>query len=301
MSEIRETPLSGSTGGRSEQIQGHPLQRESTHLRDQLADLLLHLNNDAPDISDIEDLDALLDRLEEVIPLPDSLHSDTEMDLEQFHREHASIFDAVKAAPPTPPLAKERRTHSSFARLLPAAAVLVISLCTVSAQAFGLNVFTSFVRWTSEIFHLSDSTTSSATVRIRPLEEGEETTYDTLEEALAAFGIDAPIVPKEIPERFELVEVIAAQRVTGVQILAVYESKNGSIQIQYKEENLDFFALEKEYGYVDFHDVENVEHYLLSDLGRQKAIWQNGDFECVISGDVSEQEIKTMIDSIYKE
>lgn len=302
MSEARKAPPFNSAGGSSEQIQGHPIEREAqiARLQDQLAELLFQTDENGPGL---EELDGLLDRLDEVSPPPEGLLSSPEEELAQFHRQYAPVFEAVETAASSAPSPSPDRRHSSrrLVRLLPIAAALVLLFCTVTAQAFGTDLFSIFVRWTSEVFRLGDSSASTAIVRVRPLEEGETTGYDTLEEALAAFGIDAPIVPKEIPERFELVEVTATQRKVGIWICANYQSKDGSLQIQYREEQIDSFSLEKERGNIEPYFAEEIEHYLLTDLGREKAIWQNGDLECTIIGNVSSEELKSTIDSIYKE
>ena len=141
-----------------------------------------------------------------------------------------------------------------------------------------------------------------AVVRLHPLDVGEEATYESLEEAVAAFGIDAPIVPKEIPEGFELVETRVVNQETGILIYATYKSTDGDLQIRYRETAArEFSALEKENGVVNSHFMSGIEHRLISDMGWQKAVWRNGDFECMIAGAISEQEIMDMVDSIYRE
>lgn len=303
MSEIRRNPAFSGDGGHSEQIQGHPVQDgpEFERLHDQLADLLFP--EDDGEI-DSEALDALLDRMEEVCPLPASLSTDPEEGLERFRRRYGSVMEdmAADTAPDISPVPGKRHSIKPFARALPFAAALILLLGTVTAQAFGVDVFSAIARWTAEIFRLDGGSTPYAVVRLHPLDVGEEATYESLEEAVAAFGIDAPIVPKEIPERFELVEVKAKQWEIGLLIYADYESKNGFFQIRYREKaNPDFNALEKENGNINIYVAEGFEHYLLTDLDRQKVVWQNGVLECQIFGNISDQEIKMMIDSIYRE
>lgn len=303
MSEIRRDPAFSGAGESSEQIQGHPDLGEAQfeRLQDQFADLLYP--SDGGEI-DVEALDALLEQMEAASPLPTSLSTDPEEGLERFRRRYASVIEAAGAGTgaETPSVPEKRHSKKPFARMLPIAAVLILLLGTVTAQAFGVNVFAVIARWTSEIFRLDGGSTPYAMVTVRPLEEGEEATYDTLEEAVAAFGIEAPLVPKEIPERFELVEVRAFGEKLGVLIYAVFESEDGKIQIRYKEaEPKNFNTVERENIKVDSYFKGGIEHRLTSDLEKQKAVWQNGDFECRITGDISEQEIKSMIDSIYRE
>lgn len=297
MSEIRREPAPGSAGGSSEQIQGHPTERET--LQNQLMDLLFHPAGGEPDL---QALDALVDRLEEIDPMPGGVTA--EESLEQFRRRYAPVFEAENAASAgEPPLRPGKRFFQRpFAKALPVACALVLLFGTATAQAFGLDVFSAIARWTSEIFRLDNRAAPYAAVTVRPLEVGEEAVYGTLEEAVAAFGIDAPIVPREIPEGFELVEVKAAQKELGLLIYADYESENSYFQIRYREtDNQQFNSLEKEFGEADVYFINEVKHYLFSDFDRKKAAWQNGELECKISGYISEQEIKTMINSIYEE
>ena len=303
MSEIRRNPAFSGAGEHSERIQGHPVQDgpEFERLHDQLADLLFP--EDGGEI-DGEALDALLDRMEEVCPLPASLSTDPEEGLKRFRRRYASVLEAADAEtgeePPAEP--EKRRSKKPFAKALPLVAVLILLLGSMTAQAFGLNVFSAIARWTAEVFRLDGGSTPYATVTLHPLEVDEEATYDTLEEAVEAFGIDSPIVPKEIPEGFELVRAWAAHRKTGVLIYAEYKSEDGDLQIRYNETTArKSNAVERENESVDSYFKNGIKHQLTSDLGRWKAIWQNGDFECRITGDVSEQEIMDMIDSIYME
>lgn len=305
MSEIRKDPAFSGAGESSEQIQGHPIESEIQfeRLQDQFSDLLSP--SDGKDI-DIEALNALLEQMETVSPLPASLSTDPEEGLERFRRRYASVIETADAgdAEETPSVPEKRRLHSikPFARALPIAAVLILLLGSVTAQAFGLDVFSAIARWTSEIFRLDGGSVPYAAVTIRPLEVDEEATYESLEEAVKAFGIDAPIVPKDIPERFELIAVTAACYKMGILIRANYESEDGYLQIRYREaEAQEFTTLEMENGIVDSYFAKGIQHRLVSDLGRQKATWQNGDFECRIAGDISKQEIIDMIDSIYRE
>lgn len=301
MSEIRRDPASSGAGESSEQIQGHP-ETQIERLQDQLADLLYP--SDGGEI-DAEALDALLEQMEAVSPLPASLSTDSEEGLKRFRRRYASIVEAADtgAKAEASPAPVKRRSIKPIARALPFAAALVLLFGTMTAQALGVNVFSTIARWTAEIFRLDGGSVPYATVTARPLEVGEEAAYESLEAAVEAFGINAPIVPKEIPERFELVQVTAACHKMGILIYADYKSEDGELQIRYNEVAAqEFNTLERENeDIVGSYMKSGIEHGLISDLGRQKATWQNGDFECKITGDISKQEIKKMIDSIYRE
>lgn len=299
MSDARRDPASGRAGDDSAQIQSH-LNDPREQLQDELADFFFQADEEA---FCSEKLDALLDALDAADPLPETEAFDTEKSLERFHEKYAPLFNALNADTAAVPVSSPGKKHSNRAlfKLLPIAAVLVLLLGSVTAQAFGWNIFGAIARWTSEIFRMGSDSTPYATIQTNPLAEGEEAYYDTLEEAVEAFGITEPIVPSWIPERFELTRVWATNQSGGVIICADYVSSNGILQIRYKEiKNVDFSSLEQESNNVEAHFKGGVKHYLLSDLDREKAFWQNGELECRISGNVSEDEMKDIIDSVYK-
>lgn len=297
MSNIRKEPERGGMGGDSGQIQGHLIQKELSYeqLQDQLVDLLVQPENEE---TDIEAVGPLLDRLEELSPFPEEL--DMEKSLERFHRQYAPVFDAVSAQEKVSSLpAEKKRLRLSFSKAIVIAAALLLLLCT-AAQALDLDIFSSIVRWTSEIFGFSSHSPSFAAIQRNPLKEGETANFDSLEEAVAAFGIEAPIVPKEIPERFELVSVEASNWYTGIKIYADYSCKDGFLQVEYREiSGQNFDTIEKEYGDAVPYRAGGLSHYIMSDHQYQIAFWPNGDFGCQVYGTVSEQELKSIIDSIY--
>ena len=172
---------------------------------------------------------------------------------------------------------------------------------SVTCQALGVNILGVIARWTTEVFRLQSSSTPYATIQTVPLDKGEEAHYDSLEDAMEAFGVTAPIVPRWLPERFELVDVTAERKTSGILVYADYLSNGAVLQVRYKEvESIDFSSLEQENDNVEVYSSGGLKHYLLSDMGRQKAVWQNGELECQVTGDVTRQEIKKIIASIYK-
>ena len=51
--------------------------------------------------------------------------------------------------------------------------------------------------------------------------------------------------------------------------------------------------------YVEPYYVNHVPHYIMENMGRRTAAWQNGNTENAIQGDLTVEELKQMIDSIY--
>lgn len=299
MSEARKDAAFGRAGGDSGQIPSHlhDSEDQKERLQDELADLLLQTSGEGPDS---DQLDALLAALEEIDPMPEDGVPDTEESLTRFHQRYAPLFspkgDPAAGISESPEKKHSRRLTFKFAAI---AAVMILLLGSAAAQAFGLNVFGTIARWSSETFRMRGEDIPYATVRANPLEEGETAYYDTLQDAVDAFGITEPIVPQWVPERFELSEVKAKNREDGILICANYACDNEHLRIRYKETtDFNFRNLEKETG-VKLYSCNKVDHYIMTDMDRWKAEWQNGELECHISGDISEQEIKDIIESIY--
>lgn len=302
MSEARKEPAFGRAGDDSGQIRSHLhfTEERKERLQDELADLLLQ-----PSEEDIDSgrLDALLAELDEIDPVPEDEVLDTEESLKRFHKRYGPLFSTVEEPSAQASEAAPEKKHFHFAvfKFAAVAAALVFVLGTV-AQAFGLNVWGAVARWNSDIFQFRSEEVPYATVRFDPLEEGETASYDTLEEAVDVFGITAPIMPTWLPERFAITSVDAQKRSGGISICADYESDDGYFQIRYnKTVDLDLNGLEKEADYMGVYACSKINHYLMSDMERWKAYWQNGELECRMSGSVSEQEMKDIIDSIYED
>lgn len=298
MPDARKKPAFGRAGEDSAQIKSH-LNDSREQLQDELIDVFFQADEEA--VSG-EKLDELLAALDEADPLPETGADDAEKSLARFHEKYAPVFSALEektaAAPASPPA--KRPSRRALAKVISIAAAAAVLLGTVTCQALGLDVFGAIARWTAAIFQLEDPATPYATIRTVPLDEGEEAHYDTLEEAVEAFGITAPIVPQWIPERFALTQVSAVNRSSGIFICADYKSDDGILQIRYNEATAsDFSSLEQQGESVELYTEGELRHYLLTDMGREKAFWQNGTLECRITGNISRQEIKDIIDSIY--
>lgn len=301
MSDAHKAPVEGRAGDAMEQIHSHlnyDNSEQTERLRDELADLLFQSDDESFDNNRLE---ALLDALDQADPLPEL--PDTQESLHTFHEKYAPLFASAEAASANTTSSFSEKTHfrRPFLKFFPIAAALVLLLGSVSAQAFGFDLFGALARWTAEIFHIGSDEVPHAAITLRPLAEGESAQYDSLQEAVDAFGITEPIVPTWVPERFELMNVTASNRDGKILIWGDYVSEDGFLQISYNEIDINSVTVEKEHQSITYHSYGNIKHYLVSDLGRIKAVWQNGTLDSRIAGNVTEEEMIQMIDSVYKE
>lgn len=293
MSDARKAPVFGNTGNDSMQIHSH---HDPERLRDELADFLDTMTEETFDQARLDEILAALDEVEPITDLPD-----TEERLAELHRKHTHQFDILaRETAESSPLKRTDRKRRKFTKLLPLVAVLVV-LITISANAFSLQgIFDLFTRWTSDIFMVGGEDAPHATITLHPLEEGEEAEYDSLQEALDAFGIKEPLAPTWVPERFELETVKASNRFGNIKIYAEYTYGDTLLIISYRKITLDATEAEQKGKSITTVFCGGLKHYLMPNHDQYNAYWQNGELNCSINGTVSKGEITDIITSIYE-
>jgi len=184
----------------------------------------------------------------------------------------------------------------------------LLMLASVSAAAVGCDLWGWLVLWTRETFTLAPGQINYIDpddLRI-PEEPGE---YASLQEALTAYGLDGPLMPRRLPEGFEMDQLIVdADTIPSQIIFASYYRRgedNLSMQVDvYLEQegasSGNFAHFQKDEGDPILYEAGGVTHLLATNAGRPVALWANGPAECAISGNITMEELKTMLDSIYE-
>ena len=305
MSENHCRPVRGADGGKAqkyERLKGKSIER----LTDEYTALLRRA---ASGDIDLELTRAYLDAMDEKEPIPFALEETATY--ERFAEKHAAMLEELDrpvqsmelhASEQQRPV--EKRSRGALRRTIPVAAAAALILGTmISAQAMGVDVFGKIARWTEETFHFS-SVEQAAVITKYPLAEGERMTFETLEDAVDAFGITAPIVPKRIPDGLSLTGVTALYNASGIEIYAAYEGDGDAelFAVDYREVAAGGETIvEKDASSVGLYERKGIGHYLITDKGCEKAIWQNGELECFMAGMIARQEMREIIDSIYEE
>ena len=305
MSENHCRPVRGADGGKAqkyERLKGKSIER----LTDEYTALLRRA---ASGDIDLELTRAYLDAMDEKEPIPFALEETATY--ERFAEKHAAMLEELDRPVQSMELHAseqhrpvEKRSRGALRRTIPVAAAAALILGTmISAQAMGVDVFGKIARWTEETFHFS-SVEQAAVITKYPLAEGERMTFETLEDAVDAFGITAPIVPKRIPDGLSLTGVTALYNASGIEIYAAYEGDGDAelFAVDYREVAAGGETIvEKDASSVGLYERNGIGHYLITDKGCEKAIWQNGELECFMAGMITRREMREIIDSIYEE
>ena len=182
-----------------------------------------------------------------------------------------------------------------------AAAVLAIVLIlvvgtSVTAEAFHVDIWSKFATWTKEIFQFSDN--PQGTTVPNP-EKEYNTELKSLQDALVEEKVAERIVPTWMPEGYTSkdLKVISTPRVLNIS--ATYE-KNGERLIIKICQTIGVPAeqVEKNDNLLEVYVVDGVEYYIFSNTENLQAAWSIGEFECLVIGKITLEEMKMMIDSI---
>ena len=191
-----------------------------------------------------------------------------------------------------PTKAKDRASRW-VRRLTAAAAVLAILLVgSVTAKAFGFNVWKAIVQWTQETFHFGDWGNSDSNNSLQ---------FDSFQEALEKGNMPAGLVPTWIPDGYKLVDITVERSPKKKTYSAKYEDGDQVLRITVRD-YLDGIPvyIEQDEGLVEEYAVSGNTYYFFTDTDLSKASWINDSCECSIFGNVTIDELKMMIDSIKK-
>jgi hypothetical protein len=179
-----------------------------------------------------------------------------------------------------------------------AAVVALLILVPISANALTLEeMWDIFARWAKETF----SFVSGESTEVSEPSPDDKDEFETLQELLLQSNRDASIVPTWIPEGFELAQIEKDSSPMREIYTVRYMNGDTIIRIQvtsYLSE--DIRNNEVENDPVEIYTHNGIDYYIFKNLDQHRAIWLVDSYECLISGDVSINELKKMIDSIQK-
>ena len=176
-----------------------------------------------------------------------------------------------------------------------AAAAVIVLLCG-TAYAFGWNIFQALADWTAETFQFL---TGAET------EEFDYGVFDRMHLSVAA-ETDIPSVPRWAPEGTEEAEQPRTSvRNDRTRIVGKYlvNDKEFTIRIIVYNSTPEEYSgtYQKNAGNVEEYESGGIVHYITENVDNISAMWTNGYVEGYIQGDLSIDELKDMIDSIYGE
>lgn len=184
---------------------------------------------------------------------------------------------------------KTRRVFRPRKILVVAAVLILMFGGMLTAQAAGVDVFGAIGRWTEETFHFDIVQDNDRTL--------------LFQETATQAKIPQDFVPTWVPDGFEGAEPqVDTVENYMTSIICVYsnQEKTYSVDIEhyYNKADIETLVIEKDDTNVCSYESNGKTFYIMSDMEYLTATWTDGTFVETISGQLSMDEIKTIIDSI---
>ena len=259
----------------------------------------------------VDEMEQILAVLRKKAPFT-HLHTNEEM-WEEFKATHADDFAALGIRKDTEteevveqkpeadetvirsepvPVRKPRRQIRGLLRvgLIAAALIVLLAGVTVAASAMGYNLWGWIPKWTDEDVRFVAET---------PLQDPGEDDAHGIPTVLESLGITEPLYPTWLPEDMARVETKMMEK--PLFLHEKYQSENRRIIITISPTtDLGTIVYQKENESPEEYISGNTLHYLFENTNEIIAIWQTENYTTVIAGNISIDEMKKVIDSVYE-
>lgn len=197
----------------------------------------------------------------------------------------------------TPESAPGARKRFRALRIIAVLAALVAVLCGLSS-AFGLDFLRFFGFWKADDFRY----TSAAELTDPSAQDANP--FASLRVMVANYT-DTPAVPYWSPDGTEVNgEVSIVEHMDGVRIFEQfsYNHKTFSIAVRiYNEEPENYYSTYPgEEKSMEQYTFNGIVYHIIRNYDKYSITWLNGNIEGLIQGDLEVEDLKIMVDSIYK-
>ena len=192
-----------------------------------------------------------------------------------------------------PQMRRKKRRPLRYVGLVAASIGVLFALLSV-AQAAGLKVFDALGRWTDDFFSFA-----RAEKTLSEYDDEDFTPQNTLQQALADFGMPPQLAPSELPEGYQLSELVYNDTLAFRTVASNYTNEAGEVI------RLDFTGysdpkvLEGAFYPKDAGDPEifvhnDMEFYVFSNAGSWSAVWGDAKYSVFISAPSRETVISIL-------
>jgi len=169
---------------------------------------------------------------------------------------------------------------------------------SITASALGFDLFEIIAKWTQETFHFG---------YVGQTEESNAPSPEynnpcaALQEILDSCDINASLVPTWIPDGYSEVDTRIDETPEQRRFVAKYQSGDTSFRIRIAEHISSAPAqVERSDLLLEVYSVNEIEYFIFENNGQLQVMWIVDRYECCISGPLSLDEVKMIIDSIGK-
>lgn len=271
----------------------------------------------APLLPDSQETSDYYDAIEEVILQRETEHptgriQDVDSAWAEFQEQYlspasesAQLYPEERSEAPALSVSTNKAyAKSIFRKVVPiAATIAVVFMSMIVAQAAGVDVFGSLARWTEETFHFNGGNSTPAVDGARPQVEDE--TYLAIQAEVDNLDIDVPVIPTWFPDGYKLQEIKSSdpdvEMFKSVNcLLSNADNQYFSLAIIKYAEGYDSSSavFEKDEEPVTEYLGGDKLFYIMSNNNNKTAAWSDDHLVIKISGPLTDEAIKSLIDSI---
>lgn len=192
---------------------------------------------------------------------------------------------------------KKARKPWSPRAIAAAAALVLIVVIPLSANAWSFKkLISGMATWFEESFFFAGKDQEVE----EPTPDSEKE-YTSLQQALEATDQQSDMIPTLITDGYIVDDIIIEENPIQRNYVALYTNGENYLRICVRSyENSDPEKIEINEDLIEIYNTSGNEYYIFSNNKRNSAIWLQDNYECCISGEVTVEELKQMIDSIPK-
>lgn len=169
-------------------------------------------------------------------------------------------------------------------------------------QAFGFDLFGALGQWSKDVFYLESSHPVQNDDSQGHSIGADQSNYATLQDALDSYGISDISAPTWLPNGFQISSVSVSSQPDSTIFYATFENGDLFLSIRYVQygqiPTTYNYTYEKDENSIQQYQKNGIIHYIMTNLNTTEVVWAFNNYECAIQGDVSEHDLKSMIDSI---
>ena len=191
---------------------------------------------------------------------------------------------------------RKKRRPLRYVGLVAASIGILFALLTV-AQAAGLKVFDALGRWTDDFFSFEGTAKT-----VSEYNGADFTPQNTLQQALADFGMPPQLAPSELPEGYQLSELVYNDVSAFRTVASNYTNEAGEVILLDFTGYSDPKVLEGAFYPKDAGDPEifvhnDMEFYVFANAGSWSAVWSDAQY-CIFVSAPSKEVVTYILESI---
>ena len=179
-----------------------------------------------------------------------------------------------------------------------AATIVLVFGMSLTANAFGFDIWEIIVQWTQETLHFGYVEQSEG--RDDPGKD-DQIHYSELQAVLEEYHISVDLVPSWLPDGYVESDVRVIETPKQRQFIAQYQCGDSVIKIWIADYlDADPAQIEQSGSNVEVYESGDVKYYLFNDIDELREAWITDSFVCCLRVPFSIEELKTMIYTIEK-